>query len=168
MDYIYPHISTCWLIMAISTYIISTTTGRCPSYNFAILDPWLQVMTTTINHHITGSYPSHYHYLNFQHCLLLLLLSCYYYYYYFIIIITVIITPVIIIIITLVIASGDAYLPDTIGLMFHPQLPDVYRRIYGHAMPFGRLRPPLHPRFRFANAVCIVTNLPEVLETREI
>ncbi|CAJ1332094.1 unnamed protein product [Effrenium voratum] len=56
----------------------------------------------------------------------------------------------------------DAYLPDTIGLMFHPQLREVYREIYGAEMP-QKLAPPRHPRFRFANAVCVVTNLPELL-----
>lgn len=38
----------------------------------------------------------------------------------------------------------------------------VYREIYGAEMP-QKLAPPRHPRFRFANAVCVVTNLPELL-----
>ncbi|CAE7560681.1 HERC1 [Symbiodinium natans] len=51
----------------------------------------------------------------------------------------------------------DAYLPETTGLMHHPALPGVYQQVYGSAMP-AKLQPPFHPRFRFANAVCVVTN----------
>jgi len=57
----------------------------------------------------------------------------------------------------------DAYLPETIGLMFHPDVPGVYHRIYGTTMPFRGPPPPWHPKFRFANAVCLVTNIPELL-----
>ena len=56
----------------------------------------------------------------------------------------------------------DAYLPDTIHLMFHPQLSEIYFKVYGQRLP-KRLRPPYHPKFRFANAICVVTNAPELL-----
>lgn len=55
----------------------------------------------------------------------------------------------------------DAYLPDTIGLMFHPELPEIYREVYGQQLP-RRLQPPLHPKFRFANAICVVSNVPQL------
>jgi len=56
----------------------------------------------------------------------------------------------------------DTYSSAAVGLMYDPELPAVYERVFGDAMP--KLLPlPLHPRFRFANAVCVVTNVPEML-----
>jgi len=56
----------------------------------------------------------------------------------------------------------DVYTADQAGIMFDPEIPLAYARVYGEQMP-PLLRPPKHPRFRFANAVCVVTNVPELL-----
>lgn len=56
----------------------------------------------------------------------------------------------------------DTYSELHVGLMQDAGVRDSYRRVYGEEMaemlPF-----PQHPKYRFANAVCIVTNMPELL-----
>lgn len=56
----------------------------------------------------------------------------------------------------------DTYDLASVGHMYHPALPDAYRSVYGEPMPDVR-PPPWHPPFRFANAVCVLTNAAELL-----
>lgn len=50
-----------------------------------------------------------------------------------------------------------------VGYMYEPRLPEIYERIFGEAMLSPPWKLPLHPPFRFANAICVVTNLEELL-----
>eukprot|EP00933_Yihiella_yeosuensis_P080987 TRINITY_DN94518_c0_g1_i1.p1 TRINITY_DN94518_c0_g1~~TRINITY_DN94518_c0_g1_i1.p1 ORF type:complete len:398 (+),score=31.98 TRINITY_DN94518_c0_g1_i1:23-1195(+) len=56
----------------------------------------------------------------------------------------------------------DIYREDSVGQIYHPKLPEAYQEVYGDEMPWD-LPLPAHPRFRFANAVACVTNVPELL-----
>lgn len=56
----------------------------------------------------------------------------------------------------------DTYSVNHVGYIYDPRLSEVYLRIYNTTF----LAPPplpVHPPFRFANAICIVTNLEELL-----
>jgi len=57
----------------------------------------------------------------------------------------------------------DTYDPMHVGYIYDPELPRVYERVFGKVMPSPPKPLPFHPPFRFANAVCVVTNMPELL-----
>lgn len=56
----------------------------------------------------------------------------------------------------------DTYSSEHIGYIYDERLPEIYKRIYGKTM-FTPLLLPKHPPFRFANAVCVFTNMEELL-----
>lgn len=57
----------------------------------------------------------------------------------------------------------DLYDSNHVGYMFDPRLASIYKRVFKKALVYVPPPPPVHPRFRFANAICVVTNIPELL-----
>lgn len=56
----------------------------------------------------------------------------------------------------------DTYALDSVGAIYSSSVPLVFEQVYGEPMP-PLQPPPAHPPFRFANGVCIITNVPELL-----
>eukprot|EP00927_Polykrikos_kofoidii_P061187 TRINITY_DN56053_c0_g1_i1.p1 TRINITY_DN56053_c0_g1~~TRINITY_DN56053_c0_g1_i1.p1 ORF type:complete len:337 (-),score=40.95 TRINITY_DN56053_c0_g1_i1:38-1048(-) len=56
----------------------------------------------------------------------------------------------------------DMYDPNFVGLIYDKRVPAIYKRVFGEEM-LPLLPLPAHPRFRFANAICIFTNVRELL-----
>lgn len=57
----------------------------------------------------------------------------------------------------------DTYDSEYVGYVYHPRLPEVYKRAFGQRLVSAPVPLPAHPPFRFANAICMVTNVPELL-----
>mmetsp|Transcript_77619 Transcript_77619/g.209813 ORF Transcript_77619/g.209813 Transcript_77619/m.209813 type:complete len:386 (-) Transcript_77619:37-1194(-) len=57
----------------------------------------------------------------------------------------------------------DTYGSEFVGYMYDPVVWRIYERVFGQAIPHPPRPLPMHPPFRFANAVCVVTNMPQLL-----
>lgn len=58
----------------------------------------------------------------------------------------------------------DTYDSQYVGYMYDAALWQAYERVFGQPVLHRPIPLPWHPQFRFGNAVCIVTNVPELLD----